>query len=81
MNRKYRKLCIAVCLLCVTLLAVLTLHRVHPKQGIGIIGGAGMPTVLLSLRLTLRSPADTVLSAAGVLSLIGAILGSAGKRR
>ena len=81
MNRKYRNLCIAVCLLCVILLAVLTLYRVRPEQGIGIIGGAGMPTVLLSLRLTLRSPAGIVLSAAGVLSLIGAIVCAAGKRR
>ena len=45
MNRKYRILCIAVCLLCLILLAVLTLLRVRSKQ---IIGGAGMPTVLLS---------------------------------
>ncbi|MBP0968033.1 MAG: hypothetical protein J5722_10385 [Oscillospiraceae bacterium] len=78
MNRKYRILCIAVCLLCLILLGVLTLLRVRPKQ---IIGGAGMPTVILSLRLTLRSPAGIVLSAAGILSLIGAIVFSAGKRR
>ncbi|MBR5723680.1 MAG: hypothetical protein IKX57_08610 [Oscillospiraceae bacterium] len=81
MNRKYRILCIAVCLLCLILLAVLTLLRVRPGHGIGIIGGAGMPTVLFSLRMTLRSPAGIVLSAAGVLSLIGAIVFSAGKRR
>ena len=69
--KKYKILCASVCLLCITLLAVLTVMRFRMRQG--IIGGAGMPTLILSLQLTLRSPAGIILSAAALLSLIGII--------
>ena len=70
--KKYKILCASVCLLCVILLAVLTVMRFRMRQG--IIGGAGMPTLILSLQLTLRSPEGIILSAAALLSLIGIVI-------
>lgn len=79
--KKNRIICAAVCLLSIILLAVLTVMRARVRRDAGIIGGAGMPTLLFSLRQTLCSPACIMLLTAALLSLIGIFVSSAGKRR
>ena len=61
----------ALFLLCTVTLAAAAGYRAYTKP---VIGGAGIPTVLFTLRQMLQSPFGSVTAGLGALSLIACIL-------
>lgn len=66
-NKTSKLLCAAVLVLCIAIMAVLTLNNAYSKP---IIGGVSIHTILFSLRQTVFSLKGIIVSAAGILSLI-----------
>ena len=58
-------------LLCAVTLVITAVYRAYAKP---VIGGAGIPTFLFSLRQTVFSPSGLVITGLGVMSLIACII-------